>query len=587
MSIRPCSINKSGYALTFDAIKDGKHFNDFDIPGFKVHRNYFDCAEYYYDGTFNVVRFKKGMTIYHGSARLANANVEFPAGKDFYDERNGPKLKQPQYNDQNESVTYNIIRDSNYRLPASWYSDIETSKIYSNIEVVDEETSRLREACGDKCRLSFKVKEDIVMFLLEDDYNIAKLLYSDNEVVPPIIKDYIRNMFSIEKDEPIRTYGENPFNRFYYEKDRVSDRTWDLPFAEWACENIVNKIGYAGYCSSAQPSTFHGDVFHLEFIFCNPFRYLVRNLDDPEDWQYRNRSAYPPKTGLLLDSLSLYETLNVNFHAGNLLEHSIWSLLWAEYLMNTKTIDTNTENFDPRIAGLVSLLHDIGKLTLDDQKYKLFINPVRKKIIYFDIDDHPVDGFKMILNDNIMYSNIIYDADGFIDDVQRYYDSLNDVIVENNINGNVDLKYIKLILAFVSNLHWNFGGEVLANRDPKVNIDQYVILYINKCVYLYRELLKHYSIDSSYIDFPTIMIYLLLTSISDIYAAQPVGVGKLTSELNIKSKLFPYINNMPKVYSGKNTFIDFNMLNANTIANQIIDYVRTRKDRYHNQIING
>lgn len=52
--------------------------------GAQIPLNYFSCGTYYFDGEYQVVKFPKGMQLYHGSGALANANVEYPAGIDFY-----------------------------------------------------------------------------------------------------------------------------------------------------------------------------------------------------------------------------------------------------------------------------------------------------------------------------------------------------------------------------------------------------------------------------------------------------------------------------------------------------------------------
>ena len=62
--------------------KNGESYTDTNIEGGRTQiiRNYFDCGTYFFDGNFNVVKFPKGMTIYHGSFPLANAVVGFPVG---------------------------------------------------------------------------------------------------------------------------------------------------------------------------------------------------------------------------------------------------------------------------------------------------------------------------------------------------------------------------------------------------------------------------------------------------------------------------------------------------------------------------
>lgn len=64
--------------------KSGDYYIDTTQAGYPITRNYFDCGTYFFDGTFNVVKFPKGMTLYHGSGMLANAVVEFPVGIDYY-----------------------------------------------------------------------------------------------------------------------------------------------------------------------------------------------------------------------------------------------------------------------------------------------------------------------------------------------------------------------------------------------------------------------------------------------------------------------------------------------------------------------
>ena len=148
-------------------------------------------------------------------------------------------------------------------------------------------------------------------------------------------------------------------------KKRRSYREVDLPFADWLCTYIPED--YAGYAANT-PVEKKQRYFHLEFMFCNPLKWLKRNLANPLDWQHSNLKNAPVEIALLLDQMALYKSTNVDFHAGNLLEHSIWSLLFAEQLvLNTPKYGIPDLDIQKKIAA-TAFIHDIGKMAPNSER---------------------------------------------------------------------------------------------------------------------------------------------------------------------------------------------------------------------------
>lgn len=571
-SITPCSLAKqySSAPINLDDILLGKISMDNSLTDFgseyKMKRNYFDCATYFFDGVFNVAKFAKGSVIYHGSSFLANSNVSFPVGKNFYMPVHENKYEislddAANSRDGIESLIKNV------QIQPSWYSDYDTSKIYS-AEVQDRQDpvrNHLVSICKDKCVFAYKLKEDIVMFLLDDDYNIAKLFATSS--IPENIKDNLQKMFNLSSRVPIRQKNDNPFQRIRYDKDRQSFRSYDTNFVNWACPHLINKIGYAGICAMVQKSDFHGGQFHMEFIFCNPFKYLTRDLNNKYDWQYRNDDTIPVNLRNLLYGMKLYKSINVNFHAGNLYEHSIWTLLWSEYIFFQNLLNLNQDLLkliNERGLGLSALLHDIGKMTNTDE---ILFNNFLLDYVFFSVKDHPIIGATNILTNNIPQFEIEYDDMGFKESVTNIgHGGLDNILIELDMST----KY-KYVISFVSEAHWYFGNDVLRLYNAGYNENDICYDYISKIYDIYN---KKYQ--STGIDFMTLFLYLVIVSLADIYAAQPYGVDRLLNlrgpaDLNKKSRIFPFIHNVPKNYPGRDVYTDFKVdTNGRLLAHHAI-----------------
>lgn len=92
----------------------------------------------------------------------------------------------------------------------------------------------------------------------------------------------------------------------------------------------------------------------------------------------------------LLVDLKKYKTTNTEFHAGDVLEHSIWSALYANHLFATG--DRRVQDINPKLRDTIvitCLLHDIGKG--GDEQYRFFDKPSHPEIggHYFEMGQYP------------------------------------------------------------------------------------------------------------------------------------------------------------------------------------------------------
>ena len=274
---------------------------DQSLPaGTAFRRGFFDCGKYFFDGDFNVVEFRAGMTLYHGGGKAANFLAQFPVGLTFYqtERESGVPFdsSDPQYTTIVTTSDESIEEAVSATIPVTpgWYASPETARLYSNeseppLGLGQGGFGNGANICDGRCVLAYRVKHPFVLFLLDDDYNIAKLLAQDDQTVSADLKLRLRQMFNMtQQDTVLRNPSEGPFTRFQLSrKERISSRGWDLPFAALACSNLFVGRNYAGYGATAQHTPgMKSGAFHEEVVFCNAFEYLERNVLDPNDWQF-------------------------------------------------------------------------------------------------------------------------------------------------------------------------------------------------------------------------------------------------------------------------------------------------------------
>lgn len=555
--ITPC-----GRTRDFWNFKEGETFrgaNDFGLT-----RDYFDCGTYFFDGMFNVIKFPKGMSIYHGSAVLANALAEFPAGIRFYDQ-NGRNVPV----DLNIAVTSEddieeLMVQAGANIVPSWYGDLDIAKLYSNTRNYDR-------LCGDRCVFAFKLKKDCVFFNLNNDYNIAKILAERS--VPVEQKTNLINMFGLSdlnrynpstlNEDIIRNHLtlRDGNNIKFVNKNRNSSRAWDIPFGSWLCGSVIQTFGYSGYAAEKQITTNHGGQFHLEIVFCDPFKWLSRDYNNINDWQHSLGYDRIPDNDLrkiYIEQLKLYDTTNVNWHAGNLYEHSVWTLLFSEYLMNNPYYRwfNYLENNTKKITAFIAFIHDIGKMFpiriegLDSEIARY--NGERKVYVYNAIREHPLIG------ENYINGELPFPIMNNETNTVAEYMNINNLFNSFGLElDEEDLLIYKQIASKLIGMHWDFGDRFVrpVNQDrSERNIQTRTNNFLN---FVYTQVKNNLPVINEPVDFKIFITMLIVISLADILATQPFGVnrfennpGEAEAELNKRSVFFPFIKNVSKNYKG-------------------------------------
>ena len=504
--------------------------------GVELPMNYFSCGTYYFDGEYKVVKFPKGMQLYHGSGALANANVEYPAGKDFYKPH---KMGAPSEVD-NISLTKDVVEQPNQsvsfettkylKVSPSWFGSPQIAKAYS---LQDPNFA----ICGDKCINVYELKEDCVFFRLDSNFNIWRLLNDPN--VPDTNKQQMRFMFDL--NTLYADYSKSDFGKIRIKrKKRQSHRKIDLPFTDWLCTYISKD--YAGYAANTQIEK-KQTYFHLEFMFCNPLKWLKRNLINPLDWQHSNLKDAPVEIALLLDQMALYKTTNVDFHAGNLLEHSIWTLLFAEQLvLKTPKYGIPDLEIQKKIAA-IAFIHDIGKMAPNSDR----VTKRSADCVYFSIPEHPGIG-----GDYIRGTRSLPILDKNMKEIGSF--KINDLL------GELGLRETDLpIVAKIIDLHWDLGEYIQQwqGNDDLKTVDAYI---------------DHVGSNEPFVFFYA----LIIVSVADVMASQPYGMNNLTAELNHHSRFFPFISNVPKKHRGGDlSLTDATAGKRNAFAERVLERVST------------
>lgn len=451
-----------------------QRIGDIDVP-----MNYFSCGQFLFDGLFKTVKFPKGMTLYHTIVK----DHEFPIGDIFYKPVGDDEVLPPNFidavNNSNESVQ-GILGDF---IPAShgWFTDPRSSKIIGN----------------DTRLAAFKLIKDVTFIILDDPFNIYKLSTVAN--MPDNIKLELKSIYGFDTFEPKLEID----NLLINDKRVLLAKKHSDILAAWLCANI-SKAMYAGYTINLE------NIGH-EYIFCSPLEVLERDLTNKLDWRY-SAILPEPLIGEFLKQMSYYKTTNINFHAGNLLEHSIWSLLYIEKLLENPNKYITYNEAEKRAISSIALIQNLGKMTPSETTVR------QRDCIYFTIPNSSELGKEYILGEKSMPM------------------LNNDMSITKNISIPRLLKVLRLgnpeVVAKFIKYHMEFGRRV--SRFPAegiVVVDEYINL-------VGKESEKFYYT-------------LLLLSTADIYASQPYSVENFVSPINTTSKYFPFISNVPKNYRGR------------------------------------
>lgn len=496
-------------------------------------RHLFDKGKFYFDGVFNVVEFDN-VSLYHGSPYLSLANVQFPM-KDFYTPSNNLTSTDKEYLRSNSVNHENKMKLLYKKLKVShiWVGDLEIAHKYSH------NSNSNTFYCEDFCIHAYSHNKVLKFIDMSDPFNLMVIVkYMKKYLSPSEIKD-IRQDFKIspqnlrEKSWAHRSIfynqtnksvrGYHPFHKIKTPMGTQSMRSsGEYSKTPSALIKLALKFNYDGYTLPKINQIINGNKKGErlgEFVVANPHKTLTRDYTNSYDWQYqgffRNKNIK-----IMYDIMSKYKTYNVDFHAGNLIEHSIWTALYLEEWFKTKhTWCNGIRRKYAKIAIFSAFLHDIGK--------------VQEKHFYYNVNSHPHDGKTLLLDTQKVFVNDT-DPDLGILDFNKLFKSLNFTKEDLKLTG------------FISELHWEFGNCIKSGKDSTH--------YLSICTKMYKKL-----------KFKTIPLkqcvnILIAVSAADIKAMQQyTNIETLKQRKNHKSSYFSWLKNRSKVWPGKNAYKDFNI----------------------------
>jgi len=547
---QPCITNQRW--IEGDVFTDGLNFR----------KNYFSCGYNYYDGMFNVISFPTGMILYHGSANLADYNSEFPAGLNFYDP-NQHNLRVNQDLARNSALSFETLLSNTHqtnKASIAWFSNNDTANLYS--ANITNPPTLLDTNCLNRCKCVYRLKQKTVFMRLDDDENLAKILIATP--LPVNTKMYIITAYGLTDfyqavnpetaipnllDPNIYTtqfvtrrmiqVSDDKF--VFRSKNRVSTRESDQHIANELSERIItySQGRISGIANSYIRSQVHGGEFHQEFIIFNPYNVLERFYKSDRDWQYNQVLEQLPETNIAkryLEQLDLYIPLNTDFHKGNLLRQSIWSMLWAEYFIG---LVENNAFFTPLFAN--------------SNQEKLIID----RLISFICFTHKT----LIMNHDINTYN--RQTKKFIVDINREY------CTRGNLFNNPNIVFADTTTEQVENIPMNLF--LTAFQIDNNSLQRLRELYFLVCAddqnvinFLHTNNIQGANVDLF------IYSYSIIVSSCNL-SNNPFGIMRIrgidtrnNTQLNVSSRYFNFISNRSKQYKGNNQNFD---ITPNSIIN--------------------
>lgn len=534
-------------------------------------RYWFDCGIFTFDSRFNVVTFPRGMSLYHGSPGLTFYGVEYPLGIDYYTSKKFPFTKEEKNILKNKDISDNDKKQillNKQPITLGYYGDLEVAMRYSShkLNVTDPE-GLYSFNCGINCITAYKLKRDITMIDLYDPFNLYILLtqsYLSKEsinilrqkyhidkfidlykkIVPPTAIS--RGKIDISEDNFQKLQqAYNPFRRFIIKSERNTIRDDDYRVPKEIL-SLTKKYGYSGFINPRSPYI-NGDMMGQyrfgEFVFgSNVLDYIYRDFENVYDWQYFNNKRLFGEIGELVRDMLQYTTTNIDFHSGNLYEHSIWTALYIQNLfeIGSEWVE-GLNNYDIPIAVMGGFLHDIGKS--GDMVYT-----------FYDKIKHPLIGFDYIVQNKPYYYMDKYGQQKILD--------INRLFRDINMDGSIAKVISLLILS-----HWEMGGNYVS-RVNKENITKIASEFIEKMEeFIYDSKLETASL-------PYLLRLIMLISAADVMASSvyipykklrnisyEVSIKKdpmlVIDNINAYLRDYPYLVNRPKNHRGGDKYKDF------------------------------
>lgn len=555
-------------------------------------RYWYDCAKFYFDGVFNVIELPINMTLYHGSGVLAYFDAEYPLGIDYYKIGLNPLTKQ-----QKEMLKNPGIKNSKKTqflrsiqpVTLSYFGDYAVAAEYSQGEI---SVGGTKYKCGTNCIHAYRLKKKAIFIDLYDPLNLQTLFRFQEEFIRDgsltrddykIISDAYRitnsNQFIdltkyAESEIKNQRFNIDPVQKFQTALDprrrfemqnvgRGSLRNPDYKVPKAILNMVINKYGYAGFIN---PRTYYtgsnnaGKYRFGEIVFDSTvLDYVKRDYTNYNDWQYQNIKAVYGSMKKLINNFQKYKTSNIDFHAGNLYEHSVWTALYTQYqfVISSQWASGIPDSYRA-LAVFAAFVHDIGK-------------GGDNETLYYDKPDHPKIGYQYLSGAR----NYLLNEKGDKLDIKDIYN-------EAGFNNNLQIYTIQI----VAGIHWLFGEKVskLDNNNGVQLANEYLDVFI--------KFLKQTNIIISIPEQQFILLICILISAMDVKATQPfidnISWISLTQKVKNDPKFiadyinafaidFPFLSNRGKNHRGGNKYNDFNFEQKGLIMrNFIIDQATIR-----------
>lgn len=317
------------------------------------------------------------------------------------------------------------------------------------------------------------------------------------------------------------------------------------------------KHGYAGYAYLPTGNNNGGQRFGEIVLGKKVKSYLKRDYNNPYDWQYNDDIYIFGEIGRLIQDMKRYETTNIDFHSGDLYEHSVWTALYIQWMFKTN------HQAIANISGVLSyrkiliaaaFLHDIGKG--GDHIF-----------LYYDKSDHPQRGQDYFTN-------------GYTDSEQKII-NLNKVLMEMGIAPE-DHSIVRFLIRW----HWDIGHIIREVRAEGIPVGEFDSRLADRVAREFNRMCAESEINIS--GSKKVILFVCLYAIwsADVMASQPfisrAKLSELTQKITQKTSLagfyfneyleeFPYIANVPKIHRGGDKYRQFQIQNQNPSTGEYVN----------------
>ncbi len=280
-----------------------------------------DCAKKYSDGNYQVVEFTPEFRFYQGSGESVAANRSVHVSE----ANNRPIL---------------IFRDRSDALR-------------------DSSASQALE-CGDKCVMAFQFKTTLPLFILNTgNIEILRERVSRSLSYLLFLHTYPQEL---QARDGLATITQKMTNIPADCTERMKKWMKQPPSIVIGLEQI-DYLLIRVLLEYLEPQGYHGIVLESPFtlFISGRMREKVRRYyGDPRDWQFSDDKYVFGAMGRLMRDFDRYKSLDEK-RAGNLLQHSVWTTLFAQWMFRHQYPATIGMEKLRKTLLLTAFVHDIGE----------------------------------------------------------------------------------------------------------------------------------------------------------------------------------------------------------------------------------